>query len=284
MRFLTSLAVAALATPAFAQTDVYVGSRITNPVDCAEFCCLETFDPLQNYQEAGLTIDVDDFHFDFTPCGLTSEEMYYPNGGVLERISITRTDGADFGRVEMQVSHGFGGCDIFVWVTPMLDGSSLGDFPLDVSGGDTIGIEGLFDEVMIGAYADATTRDQFVETNSNAIAIDNVCYEDGESGPSLSFSGNCPGTGNFEVSGATPNGNVALVYGFGSGPTTVPSGFPCAGTVLDVGNPNLDFVTFAVDANGNGTFQAFLPAIACGAVNVQALDLTSCAVSNVVAP
>lgn len=94
--------------------DFYTGtSRITNPDGCAEFCCLATFDPLQNYQESGLTVDVDDFYFKFFPCNFT-DEHYYPNGGVNERISITRTDSNDFGRLEFQVSHGWSGCNIFV--------------------------------------------------------------------------------------------------------------------------------------------------------------------------
>ena len=107
-----------------------------------------------------------------------------------------------------------------------------------------------------------------------------------ECGPNLrlAFSGNCPGTGTFDVVGATPNGNVALVYGFGDGPTTIPSTFPCAGTVLNVGNPNLDNRVIRADANGNATFSTFIPAAACGAVKVQALDLGTCAVSNVVNP
>ena len=106
----------------------------------------------------------------------------------------------------------------------------------------------------------------------------------GGGGLELTVSGNCPGTTTFDVSGATPNGNVALVYGFGDGPTTIPSTFPCAGTVLNVGNPNLDNRVVSADANGNATLSTFVPGAACGAVNVQALDVTTCAVSNVVNP
>jgi len=111
-----------------------------------------------------------------------------------------------------------------------------------------------------------------------------VTAEAGGGGLDLAFSGNCPGTGTFDVTGATPNGNVALVYGFGDGPTTIPSTFPCAGTVLNVGNPNLDNRVVSADANGNATLSTFVPGAACGAVNVQALDVTTCAVSNVVTP
>jgi len=106
----------------------------------------------------------------------------------------------------------------------------------------------------------------------------------GGSGVDLTFSGKCPGMGTFDVSGATPDSRVALVYGFGTGPTTIPNTFPCAGTVLDLGAPNLDHIVIFTDANGDGTYSTFLPDSACGAVKVQALDLATCAVSFVRAP
>lgn len=281
MRQFALITAALVAAPALGQIDVYVGSRIGTPIDCAEFCCLNTSDPLQNYQEAGLTIDVNDIHFSFSPCGFDSQ-MYYPNGGVSERINITRIDTNDFGRLEMRVSHGFAGCNIFVWVTPLLNGASLGDYRLDVTGGTNIGIEGQFDEVLIGSYADAATRDAFVETNLNAIALDDVCYEDAAAF-TLTTAGTCPGTVRFDAQGATPNGNVAFVYGFGTGPTTIPNSFPCAGTVLNVGNPNLGNQVISADGNGRAILSTFVPAAACN-INVQALDLTTCQVSNVVQP
>ncbi|MFW5653811.1 MAG: hypothetical protein ACOC0P_07165, partial [Planctomycetota bacterium] len=104
----------------------------------------------------------------------------------------------------------------------------------------------------------------------------------GDPTPSLSISGACPGSVTVEVTNVTPNGSVAIVYGFGSGPTTIPSGFPCSGTVLNVGNPNLDYQVVSADASGVATLNAFAPAVACGAVQVQALDLTDCETSNVV--
>ena len=121
----------------------------------------------------------------------------------------------------------------------------------------------------------------------NALVLTNIIgYITGGGGQrlSLSVSGNCPGTSTFEIFGATPNASVALVYGFGDGPTTIPPSLPCAGTVLDVGNPNLDYRVIRADANGEAVFPTFIPANACGLVNVQALDLETCATSNVVNP
>ena len=284
MRNITLFAVACIAAPAFGQVEAYNGTRISNPVDTATFCCLNTGDPLNDYQEAGLSFRVNDTHFSWVPCGFPNSEMFYVNGGVNERVTIDRLDGGDFGRIEMNVSDGWFKCDNYIWVTPFKDGEALGDFALDSNDGGVIGVEGDFDQIRIAAYFDAATRDQFNETGFQAIAFDNVAYEDGGANLRLAFSGNCPGTGTFDVIGATPSGNVALVYGFGDGPTTIPNTFPCAGTVLNVGNPNLDNRVISADANGNATFSTFIPAAACGAVKVQALDLGSCAVSNVVNP
>jgi len=100
----------------------------------------------------------------------------------------------------------------------------------------------------------------------------------------LEFSGDCPGQGAFTVTNATPGAKVALVYGFGDGPTTIANTLPCAGTVLDVGNPNLANRITRADANGVADLNTNLPAAACGRVRVQALDLSSCETSDVVRP
>lgn len=106
----------------------------------------------------------------------------------------------------------------------------------------------------------------------------------GSTGLSLEFLGACPGNGSFSVENATPNGNVAIIYGFGAGPTTLPNSFPCPGTVLNVGNPRLEYRIVSANGAGVASLQAFVPAAACGRVQVQALDLSRCDVSNVVSP
>lgn len=55
MRAIAIMTAAVVTAPMFGQIEVYRGQRISAPIDCAEFCCLATFDPLQNCQEAGLT-------------------------------------------------------------------------------------------------------------------------------------------------------------------------------------------------------------------------------------
>lgn len=107
--------------------------------------------------------------------------------------------------------------------------------------------------------------------------------EVGGGGPSLGMSGSCPGQMTFTATGCTPGGSVAFCYGFGTN-LTIPNGNPCAGTVLNVGNPNFGYRTANADASGVATLVANVPAAACRRVNVQALDVRSCLTSNVVNP
>lgn len=103
-----------------------------------------------------------------------------------------------------------------------------------------------------------------------------------EPDPNLAVSGNCPGTNTFEVTNVTPNAQIAIVYGFGNGPTQIPPSFPCAGTSLNVGNPNLDYRVVTANGSGVAVLNTFVPAAACGRVKVQALDLSDCETSNVI--
>jgi hypothetical protein len=85
-----------------------------------------------------------------------------------------------------------------------------------------------------------------------------------------------------EFAGATPDGSVALLLALGpGGPTAVASGYPCAGTLLDL-NPGLSLVAvLRADAQGRSRIgPTFVPAAAAGSARLQALDLTTCATSN----
>ncbi|MFW5653517.1 MAG: hypothetical protein ACOC0P_05685, partial [Planctomycetota bacterium] len=129
---------------------------------------------------------------------------------------------------------------------------------------------------------DGTTDYIFIDgfsSSFNGIDVARSVCDGG--GLQFSFEGTCPGQITLTATGATPNGNVAFVYGFSDGPTTIPGTLPCAGTVLNVGNPNLDNRVVRADANGVATFVANVPAVACGAVRVQVLDIDTCLTSNV---
>lgn len=102
-------------------------------------------------------------------------------------------------------------------------------------------------------------------------------YTDG-GGLVLSKSGTCPGTVQISLSGATPSGSVAFAYG-PAGAFTLPPG-PCAGTMLDISSPTLAGI-IASDASGNIAIAPNLPSGLCG-LTLQAVDLTTCSVSNTV--
>ena len=182
MRITTSLvgalAACGLATGALGQVDYYEGSQIVNVQGLATFDDLMNGSPLQNYMEDGLTLDVNDFAFVFTPPGFLPEwgPPYYPNGGIDDLDNITRTDGQNFQALEMNVSHGFAGTTIYVWIQAFLDGGLVDEFDVNIQGGTLVGLKGAFDEVRMGSFADAATRDTHNPLALNAIALDNVIY------------------------------------------------------------------------------------------------------------
>lgn len=268
------VAVGASAQPSFHTGTSVIGS----PDGQAVFCCLNTGDSLSHYQEDGLDVHINHTHFSWSPCGMTPQ-MYYLNGGAFELVVITQIDGSDFGALEVDVSNGWGSCESYVWVTAYLDGAQVGDFTADVPSGSLVGLSGGgFDEVRIGAYFDAATRDLKDPAGYNAIAIDNATY--GGGGVSLVYSGPCPGPVSASVSGATAGGTVGLVFASCPGNFTIGSGV-CAGTQLGLCSTNLQLVqTGTADASGNITFSGPAPAVACGAY-IQAVDVTTCGTSNV---
>ena len=174
----------AVATAAFVAVGSHAGvsaytsntSEIVNVTNTALFDDIVTNTPLQNYTEDGLRVHIDDFAFGgFTPPGFDGSGFWYPNGGVTELGDITKTDGTDFDSIDFQVSHGFGGNQIWVWMQVYNDGGLIAEFDFDVIGGTYIGVTGGgFDQILVGSYADGATRDEHDPANLNAIAIDNM--------------------------------------------------------------------------------------------------------------
>jgi|FLOH01.1.fsa_nt_gi hypothetical protein len=99
--------------------------------------------------------------------------------------------------------------------------------------------------------------------------------------PTLAINGVCPNV-TIDVAHGTPFGQVALLSSPTIGSFIIPSGFPCAGTMLNLSNPTLRMVR-ALDANGVLVLPFQVPAGACGRLYVQALDLSSCTPSNLAA-
>lgn len=91
-------------------------------------------------------------------------------------------------------------------------------------------------------------------------------------GFTLSATGTCPGAMTFSVSGGTPGGLIAFLYGPPGSFTWM--GSPCTGTTVDIASPTIAQLSTATTASGNA------PGAVCGRIRVQAVDVSSCTVSN----
>ena len=107
-------------------------------------------------------------------------------------------------------------------------------------------------------------------------------------GPTPHFSLWLDGTGgNYmgaKMTGATPNSQVMLMWAKDEGgPSPIPNGLPCAGTMMDL-NSNLGKISIAdTDANGAATVgpgPRRVPVAAKGRIWLQAIDLATCQTSN----
>lgn len=93
--------------------------------------------------------------------------------------------------------------------------------------------------------------------------------------------GTCPSV-SFEITGAMANGQVALLYSFAPGSFLIPAGYACAGTMLGLDNTVTLGTLQTANAAGTILWPTTVPAGACGQVYLQALDLTSCGLSEVI--
>lgn len=99
----------------------------------------------------------------------------------------------------------------------------------------------------------------------------------------LRLTGTCPGQLRAAATGATRSGRVAFIYARGTGSVRIPSG-PCAGTQLGLNASAQLAAAVNADADGTAALTRNVGTNACGgAVVLQALDLTTCTPSNVVA-
>ena len=102
----------------------------------------------------------------------------------------------------------------------------------------------------------------------------------GDDGIELTIGGECPGTIEVDVSGATPSSALAILSGAALGADPIPAG-PCFGTPTGLSSISLlSLVTSDVD--GGFELVRSVPGNACGRL-IQVLDLTSCETSGVVA-
>ncbi len=96
--------------------------------------------------------------------------------------------------------------------------------------------------------------------------------------PQLSLVGVCPGSVSLSLESATPNGSVAFGWGTSEGSVTLPPG-PCAGTRIGLADPN-PLGALSADQAGEISLNQVVNAGVCGLL-LQALDVTTCAPSNV---
>lgn len=99
---------------------------------------------------------------------------------------------------------------------------------------------------------------------------------------SLWLSGETGGPVKVKLSGATPQGQVAVAWARGGGgPTPIPSGFPCSGTMMELNSTMRLAGIVIADSLGKAALgPQFVPAAAIGRIRLQAVDLTTCATSN----
>ena len=130
----------------------------------------------------------------------------------------------------------------------------------------------------------------FAQEDNFPWPTDGIGYDDIEvrtlppPGPYLAVQGLCgvPGGGTVLFTGGAPNTAVALVWSTTAGSYAVPAGsFTCVGALFGLDMPNVAKIG-PTDANGERIFSAGgIPANACGIVLLQALESSSCIVSNI---
>ncbi|MFG0329887.1 MAG: hypothetical protein ACF8PN_08320 [Phycisphaerales bacterium] len=96
----------------------------------------------------------------------------------------------------------------------------------------------------------------------------------------IEVTGTCPGALTITANNATPNATVALFYARNTGSFTIPPGYTCSGTQLDLDSTVRIVQTAPADASGTAVFSGNVSASVCGGV-VQAMDGTNCEISNV---
>lgn len=99
---------------------------------------------------------------------------------------------------------------------------------------------------------------------------------------SLWTTGETGGPMSIRVTGATPHGIVGIAYARGAGgPTPIPPGRPCAGTLLDLNAGFSSLRVLQADAQGRAQMgPAYVPLSVAPTTHLQAVDLATCLTSN----
>lgn len=277
----------------YARPELYLGARIALTEGLADFnqslCCNRTVPPC--HDEGGLHFTRAHRGCDgpifggLRYCGGDGTPSLYM-GGSQDMMKVIRLDGANFDAIEFNAGDGaVNHCYDNLWIRAYLDGRVIADYLVDMPRSQIVGlVGGEFDELRIGGYSSESVRDLAYETRNErahqSLALDNVRIGTIHAWPSLSLTGFCPGEMTAAVSGATPRGTVALIFGQRAGQTTIPSG-PCAGTLLPISGGVQLVSTARANGQGNAAITGAVPPSACGA-RLVALDVATCSTSNVV--
>lgn len=211
-------------------------------------------------------------------------------GGVHVKLQDNNGDGL-FDRVFFNAAFNAGnwnGSSLwFDLVTPVASGTMTLSFS---NAGDTADVEissaggtETFSGSGILTFPFPITGNQFGIGGMGDSWVDNWSCAIGPQGPSLSVGGTCGVAGSsVELTGATPNGTVVLASGTPG--AYVHNGGTCNGLPLGLAAPNVE-AQVSADANGDYSFSrnGMIPAGACGAISVQAVDVTTCVATAVLA-
>ncbi|MDP7062070.1 MAG: CotH kinase family protein [Planctomycetota bacterium] len=139
---------------------------------------------------------------------------------------------------------------------------------------DSLLFPGLGNDESFGRFPDGTVA---VETFTSATPE----ATNASGGFALRVTGNCPGELTFHAGGATPGGTVVFVGSIGGGSFPIPSGYPCAGSMLGLDSGSATIVgQVTADANGQASMVIDGQESYSGSVVLQALDVTSCNLSS----
>jgi len=122
-----------------------------------------------------------------------------------------------------------------------------------------------------------------VAYTSSSTVFGGIEYVPGATPPfSLWTSGKSGGPMGVRAVGASPGGTVAiLITQGGGGPTAIPGGYPCAGTLLDLNARFSPLRILPADAQGRVHIGPLLvPSTAAPTTHLQAVDLQTCRTSN----
>lgn len=115
----------------------------------------------------------------------------------------------------------------------------------------------------------------------NATPARQIRGEPAAARPRMQLSGSCPGSMQLSISGASPNGIIAILIGLQTGSAVIPGG-RCEGTVLGLGPQGIRLLgTFRADANGSLILSRNVGTAVCGRF-VQGVDGATCQTTNVV--